>query len=86
MTFNEKLEAIYQQTNISQKNTLEDTANPNKTHYLYETVTEYEINQQKRFNMKFGSVKQFVLFGCEGRKSPFVWHLILCLHCKGISK
>ncbi len=68
MTFNEKLEAIYQQANISQKNTLENTANPNKTHYLYETVTEYEINQQKRFDMKFGSVKQFVLSGCEGEK------------------
>lgn len=36
--------------------------------YLFESVMEYDIDAQKRFDMKFGGAKQFVLSGYEGEK------------------
>ncbi len=36
--------------------------------YLFESVTEYDIDEPKRFDMKFGGVKQFTLAGYEGEK------------------
>lgn len=36
--------------------------------YLFESVTEYDIDEPKRFDMKFGGVKQLVLSGYEGEK------------------
>ena len=36
--------------------------------YLYESVTEYDIDEPKRYDMKFGGAKQFQLSGYEGEK------------------
>lgn len=36
--------------------------------YLFESVTEYDIDEPKRYDMKFGGAKQFVLSGCNGEK------------------
>lgn len=36
--------------------------------YLYESVTEYDIDEPKRYDMKFGGAKQFILAGYEGEK------------------
>lgn len=36
--------------------------------YLFESVTEYDIDQPKRYDMKFGGAKQFVLEGYDGEK------------------
>lgn len=36
--------------------------------YLFESVTEYDIDEPKRFDMKFGGAKQFVLAGYAGEK------------------
>lgn len=36
--------------------------------YLYESVTEYDIGEPKRYDMKFGGAKQFILTGYEGEK------------------
>ena len=36
--------------------------------YLYESITEYDIDGPKRYDMKFGGAKQFVLSGYEGEK------------------
>ena len=38
------------------------------TDYLYESITEYDIDEPKRYDMKFGGVKQFQLSGYEGEK------------------
>lgn len=38
------------------------------TEYLFESITEYDIDEQKRLDMKFGGAKQFVLSGYEGEK------------------
>ena len=38
------------------------------TDYLYESITEYDINEPKRYDMKFGGAKQFLLSGYEGEK------------------
>ncbi len=38
------------------------------TEYLYESVTEYDIDEPKRYDMKFGGAKQFILSGYEGEK------------------
>lgn len=38
------------------------------TEYLFESVTEYDIDEQKRYDMKFGGAKQFILSGYEGEK------------------
>ena len=42
--------------------------------YLFESVTEYDIDESKHYDMKFGFAKKFV----------FVWHRILFLHFKVI--
>ena len=36
--------------------------------YLYESITEYDIDEPKRYDMKFGGAKQFQLSGYEGEK------------------
>ena len=36
--------------------------------YLYESVTEYDINELKQYDMKFGAAKQVVLSGYDGEK------------------
>ncbi len=36
--------------------------------YLFESVTEYDIDEPKRFDMKLGGAKQFILSGYEGEK------------------
>lgn len=38
------------------------------TEYLFESVTEYDIDEPKRYDMKFGGAKQFVLSGYKGEK------------------
>ena len=38
------------------------------TDYLFESVTEYDIDEPKRYDMKFGGAKQFQLSGYEGEK------------------
>lgn len=36
--------------------------------YLYESVTEYDIDGPKRYDMKFGGAKQLVVSGYDGEK------------------
>ena len=36
--------------------------------YLFESVTEYDIAEAKRYDMKFGGAKQLVLSGYDGEK------------------
>lgn len=36
--------------------------------FLFESITEYEIDEPKRYDMKFGEAKQFLLTGYEGKK------------------
>ncbi len=36
--------------------------------YLFESVTEYDIDEPKRFDMKFGGAKKFVLSGSKSEK------------------
>ena len=38
------------------------------TDYLFESITEYDIDEPKRFDMKFGGAKQFVLSGSKSEK------------------
>lgn len=36
--------------------------------YLFESITEYDIDEPKRFDMKFGGAKQFILSGSKSEK------------------
>lgn len=36
--------------------------------YLYESITEYDIDEPKRYDMKFGGAKQLVFSGYNGEK------------------
>ena len=36
--------------------------------YLFESVTEYDIDEPKRYDMKFGGAKQILITGYEGEK------------------
>ena len=38
------------------------------TDYLFESITEYDIDEPKRYDMKFGGAKQFVLSGSKSEK------------------
>lgn len=39
-----------------------------KSEYLFESITEYDIAEPKRYDMKFGGAKQLVLSGYDGEK------------------
>ena len=39
-----------------------------KTDYLFESITEYDIDEPKRYDMKFGGAKQLALSGYDGEK------------------
>ena len=39
-----------------------------ETEYLYESVTEYDIDESKRYDMKLGGAKRLILAGYEGEK------------------
>lgn len=41
---------------------------PKPADYLFESVTEYDIDEPKRYDMKFGGAKRFVLAGWQGEK------------------
>ena len=56
------------------------------TDYLFESITEYDIDEPKRFDMKFGGAKQFVLSAVRVKNSVSVWHRILFPRYKVISK
>lgn len=45
-----------------------DKGRKETTEYLFESVTEYDIDEPKLFDMKFGGAKQFMLSGYEGEK------------------
>lgn len=65
----ENIMAISALFNISIDELLSNEKGTKKTtEYLFESVTEYDIDEQKRFDMKFGGAKQFVLSGYEGEK------------------
>lgn len=36
--------------------------------YLYQSITEYDIDEPKRYDMKFGGAKKLILMGYEGEK------------------
>ncbi len=36
--------------------------------YLFESITEYDISEPKRYDMKFGGAKQLILSGYDGEK------------------
>lgn len=40
----------------------------NMSDYLFESVTEYDISEPKRYDMKLGGAKQLMLSGYEGEK------------------
>ena len=42
--------------------------NRTKADYLFESVTEYDIDRPKRYDLKFGGAKQLVLAGYDGEK------------------
>lgn len=44
--------------------------------FLFESVTEYDIDGQKRYDMKFGGAKRLVLSGYAGKKFVSALHLI----------
>ena len=39
-----------------------------QTEFLYESVTEYDIDEPKRYDMKLGGAKMLVLTGCDSEK------------------
>lgn len=65
----ENIMAISALFDISIDRLLSDEKGMKRTEeYLFESVMEYDIDAQKRFDMKFGGAKQFVLSGYEGEK------------------
>lgn len=45
-----------------------EKAEKKQADYLYESVTEYDIDEPKRYDMKFGGAKLLVLSGYDGEK------------------
>lgn len=65
----ENIMAISALFDISIDELLSDKKGAQKpTEYLYESITEYDIDEPKRYDMKFGGAKQFILMGYEGEK------------------
>lgn len=57
-----------------------------QTEYLYERITEYDIDEPKRYDMKFGGAKRFILSGYKVRKSAFALYPTPCLRSRTILK
>lgn len=65
----ENMMAISALFNISIDELLSNEKGAKKpTDYLFESVTEYDMDEPKRYDMKFGGAKQFTLSGYEGEK------------------
>ena len=67
----ENIMAISTLFNISIDDLLSNESGSKKlpeTEYLYESVTEYDIDESKRYDMKLGGAKRLVLVGDEGEK------------------
>ena len=65
----ENLRAISALFNISIDELLSNEKGAKReSDYLYESVTEYDIDEPKRFDMQFGGAKQLVLSGYDGEK------------------
>lgn len=47
------------------------------TDYLFESITEYDVDESKRFDMKFGGQSSLCYRAVRVRKSVFVLHRIL---------
>lgn len=45
-----------------------EKAEKKPTEYLFESITEYDIDEPKRYDMKFGGAKQLILSGYAGEK------------------
>lgn len=45
-----------------------EKAEKKQADYLFESITEYDIDETKRYDMKFGGAKQLVLSGYDGEK------------------
>ena len=63
-----------------------ERTNPKASEYLFESITEYDIDKTKSYDMKFGGAEKFVLSGYNGEKFEFVWYLTFFLHFKMILK
>ena len=82
MTLAEKLKTVRKQADMSQEKLAisklfdisidellgNEKAEKKQTEYLFESVTEYNIDEPKRYDMKLGGAKQLVLSGYEGEK------------------
>lgn len=65
----ENIMAISSLFDISLDELLRDEKGARKPpEFLFESVTEYDIAEAKRYDMKFGGAKQFSLCGYEGEK------------------
>lgn len=65
----ENIIAIANLFDISIDELLSNKRKPKDTDaYLFESITEYDIDHQKRYDLKFGGAKKFVLSGYEGEK------------------
>lgn len=65
----ENIKAISALFDISIDELLSNEKTAQKTsEYLFESVTEYDIDEPKRYDMKFGGAKRFVLSGYNGEK------------------
>ena len=65
----ENLMAISTLFSISIDELLSNEKGTNKPHdFLFESVTEYDIDEPKRYDMKFGGAEQLILTGYSGEK------------------
>lgn len=65
----ENIMAISSLFNISIDELLGNEKTENKSSdFLFESVTEYDIDEPKRYDMKLGGAKQLVLLGYDGEK------------------
>ena len=64
----ENIMAISALFDISIDELLSEKGEKKPTEYLFESVTEYDIDDTKHYDMKFGGAKQLRLSGYEGEK------------------
>ena len=50
------------------------------TDYLFESITEYDIDEPKRFDMKFGGAKKFCVVWLRERENPHPSGIQYALH------
>lgn len=64
----ENIRAVSTLFGVSLDELLSEESSDKQADFLFESVTEYDLDEPKRFDIKLGGARRIVLSGCDGEK------------------